>query len=163
MYFGLSAGPLTPDLGRHWPILCGHWQPTQGTRETQGKAMQQPGHCTPLFLALSLAYEQKQTWQRSRIVVCRIARLSISHLQSPDDRRERGKRKPRLGPMSASQPPKPHQSESRDSQQARGVPGQHDGRSAARVLLRAARCPTSRQLPRRRTMATSRAKKPPPS
>ena len=61
------------------PILCGHWQPTQGTRETQGKATQQPGHCTPLFLALALAYEQKQTWQRSRIVVCRIARLNISH------------------------------------------------------------------------------------
>jgi len=45
-------------------------------------------------------------------------------LQSPDDRRERGKRKPRLGPMSASQPQRLHQSEPRDSQQARGVPGQ---------------------------------------
>ena len=52
-------------------------------------------------------------------------------LQSPGDRRERGKRKPRLGPMSASQPQRLHQSEPRDSQQARGVPGQHDGRSAA--------------------------------
>ena len=66
-------------MGRHWPILCGHWQPTQGTRETQGKAIQQPGHCTPFLLALVLAYEQKQTWQRSRIVVCRIARPNISH------------------------------------------------------------------------------------
>ena len=44
-------------------------------------------------------------------------------LQSPGDRRERGKRKPRLGPMSASQPQRLHQSEPRDSQQARGVPG----------------------------------------
>ena len=52
-------------------------------------------------------------------------------LQSPDDRRERGKRKPRLGPMPASQPQRLHQSEPRDSQQARGVPGQRDGRSAA--------------------------------
>ena len=42
-------------------------------------AIQQPGHCTPLFLALALAYEQKQTWHRSRIVVCRNARLNISH------------------------------------------------------------------------------------
>jgi len=55
-------------------------------------------------------------------------------LQSPDDRRERGKRKPRLGPMPASQPQRPHQSEPRDSQQARGVPGQHDGRSAASTV-----------------------------
>ena len=56
-------------------------------------------------------------------------------LQSPGDRRgERGKRKPRLGPMSANQPQRPHQSEPRDSQQARGVPGQHDGRSAASTV-----------------------------
>ena len=41
--------------------------------------MQQPGHCTPLFLALALAYEQKQTWQRSRILVCIMASLNISH------------------------------------------------------------------------------------
>ena len=57
-------------------------------------------------------------------------------LQSPGDRRERSKRKPRLGPMSASQPQRPHQSEPRDSQQARGVPGQHDGRSAASTVRR---------------------------
>ena len=43
------------DHVRHLPILCDHWQPTQGTRETQGKAIQQPDHCTPLFLALALA------------------------------------------------------------------------------------------------------------
>ena len=55
-------------------------------------------------------------------------------LQSPDDRRERGKRKPRLGPMPASQPQRLHQSEPRDSQQARGVPGQRDGRSAASTV-----------------------------
>ena len=56
-------------------------------------------------------------------------------LQSPDDRRERGKRKPRLGPMSASQPPKLHQSEPRDPQHARGVPAQNDGRSAASTVF----------------------------
>jgi len=55
-------------------------------------------------------------------------------LQSPDDRRERGKRKPRLGPMPASQPQRFHQSGPRDSQQARGVPGQRDGRSAASTV-----------------------------
>ena len=46
-------------------------------------------------------------------------------LQSPGDRRERGKRnKPRLGPMPASQPQRTHQkSEPRDSQQARGPGG----------------------------------------
>ena len=55
-------------------------------------------------------------------------------LQLPDDRRERGKRKPRLGPMPASQPQRLHQSEPRDSQQARGVPGQRDGRSAASTV-----------------------------
>ena len=56
-------------------------------------------------------------------------------LQSPSDRRERGKRKPRLGPMPASQPQILHQSEEpRDSQQARGVPGQRDGRSGASTV-----------------------------
>ena len=59
----------------------------------------------------------------------------FSSLQSPGDRRERGKRKPRLGPMPASQPQRLHQSEPRDSQQARGVPGQRDGRSAASTAV----------------------------
>ena len=68
--------------------------------------------------------------------------------QSPGDRRERGKRKPRLGPMSASQPQRPHQSEPRDSQQARGVPGQHDGRSAASTV-----CPPRSTGRRRSTLA----------
>ena len=65
---------------RHWPIICRHWQPTQqGTRDTQGMAIQQPGrHCTPLFLALALAYEKKVAWHRIRIVVCEISRLNIS-------------------------------------------------------------------------------------
>ena len=36
--------------------------------------------------------------------------------------------------MPASQPQRLHQSEPRDSQQARGVPGQHDGRSAASTV-----------------------------
>ena len=45
-------------------------------------------------------------------------------LQSPGDRRERGKRKPHLGPMSASQPNSTIRSELRGPQRARGVPGQ---------------------------------------
>ena len=49
------------------------------SRDTPGMAIQQPGHCTPLFLALVLACGQKQTWHRSRIVVCIIVRLNISH------------------------------------------------------------------------------------
>ena len=77
-YFGLSAAHTPADLVNHRPVLCGHWQPALGTRETQGKAIQQPGNCTPLFLALALAYEQKKTWQRSRIMDCGIVRLNIS-------------------------------------------------------------------------------------
>ena len=39
-------------------------------------------------------------------------------------------------PMSASQPQMLYQSEPRDSQQARGLPGQHDGRPAASTVCR---------------------------
>ena len=69
-----------------------------------------------------------------QILPCGAETHLFSSLQSPGDRCERGKRKPRLGPMPASQPQRLHQSEPRDSQQARGVPGQHDGRSAASTV-----------------------------